>query len=164
VEAKRIDPAAFQAALEVAAQHVTAAFAVLRPFLVVISEEERIRTPRVRHGFLAAARDLAYALVDYPAIGAAVDYDAQAVADCLDNASRLSQVTVKLGELSQRIADSHLVWVADAWQPSLAAYGVAKIAARKNAALRTVVSALGKLFTAPPKPEEEEGALEAGER
>jgi hypothetical protein len=158
MSSKHVDPVVLKAAVAAALEHVNAAFTALEPLLVVISEDERSAAVRVRKGFLAAARDLAHALVDYPKIGAAVDYDAVAIAAYLDCVALLSPLTIKVGELALRLSDSHLTWLSDAWQPSLAAYSVAKIAARRNPALRTVVSAIGKLFTAPPRAGDEETA------
>jgi hypothetical protein len=56
---------------------------------------------------------------------------------------------IKLSELTQRIADSRLVWLADAWGPSLAAYAAAKALATRQGALRTIVQTLAPIFSTP---------------
>jgi hypothetical protein len=56
---------------------------------------------------------------------------------------------MKLGELAQRIADSRLVWLADAWRPSLSVYAAAKALATRQGALRTLVQALSPVFANP---------------
>jgi hypothetical protein len=142
----RIDTAKLTAAVQQAIVKIDEAAALLAPFAVIISAEERASTLRPREAFPAAGRALARAVADYPGIGAASGFDGAAVNEDLDNAEALAPLVEKLTELSRRVDDSKLVWLAEAWVPSLAAYGVAKVAARANAALRTVVAPLAEIF------------------
>ena len=59
---------------------------------------------------------------------------------------------IKFSELTQRIADSRLVWLADAWRPSLAVYAAAKVLATRQGALRTIVQTLAPIFVIPKSP------------
>lgn len=142
----RIDTDELKAAVAKAAKKVDEAAAILAPYLVLIDDEQRAKTPRAREGFPDAARSLSRAMKDHPKIAAASDYDGEAVNEDLDNVAALVPFLEKLAELSQRVADSKLVWLAEAWVPSLTAYGVAKAASKTNAALRTVVQPLADIF------------------
>jgi hypothetical protein len=160
---KRIDPIQFQAAVSEASSHLTAAFELLAPFLVVLTEEERLHVPRTRQGFLEAGRKLALAIVEYPTVAQAAEYDPTAAGECLDNVAQLNGLRLKVSELAQRLADSRLVWLADAWGPSLALYAAARALATRQGALRTVVQTLAPVFAnqRPQKKakESEKGAL-----
>jgi len=142
----RIDTEELKTAAAKAAKKIDEATTILAPFLVVISEQERASTPRAREGFPDAGRKLSRAIVDHPKIAAASEYDGEAVNEDLDNVEALSPVVEKLAELTRRVTDSKLVWLAEAWVPSLTAYGVAKVAAKANAALRTVIAPLAEIF------------------
>jgi hypothetical protein len=146
---KRVDPIQFEAAVAEAQAYLTMAFELLAPFLVVLSDEERIRVPRTRAGFLEAGRKLALAIDGHPAVAQAAAYDPIAAGECLDNVAQLNGLMLKLSELTQRIADSRLVWLADAWGPSLAVYAAAKALATRQGALRTIVQALAPIFSTP---------------
>jgi hypothetical protein len=146
---KKVDALQFQAAVAEAQAYLTVAFELLAPFLVVLSDEERLRVPRTRAGFPDAGRNLALAIADYPAVAQAAAYDPIAVGECFDNVDQLNGLAMKLGELAQRIADSRLVWLADAWKPSLSVYAAAKALATRQGALRTLVQALSPVFANP---------------
>jgi hypothetical protein len=112
---------------------------------VVLSNEERLRVPRTRAGFPDAGRNLALAIAEHPTVARAAAYDPVAVGECFDNVEQLNGLVMKLGELAQRVADSRLVWLADAWGPSLAVYAAAKALATRQGALRIIVQALARL-------------------
>ena len=84
---------------------------------MVLSDDERLSVPRTRTGFLEAGRKLALAIDGHPAVAQAAEYDPIAAGDRLDNVAQLNGLMIKLAELTQRIADSRLVWLADAWGP-----------------------------------------------
>lgn len=81
-----------------------------------------------------------------PEIAAATAYDGEAVLEDLDNATALTPIVEKIAELDQRISDTRLSWLAEAWVPSLAAYAVAKVRAKSDGALRTVVDPMAAVF------------------
>jgi hypothetical protein len=150
----KVDSAAFRQAIEQAAAHITAAFELVSPFLVVLTEEQRASTPRTRSGFLEAVQKLLVAVADHPQVAAVAGLDPQGSGECADHVSRLIAVEIKLGELLQRVQDSRLAWLAELLEPSLAAYGVAKSLARKKGALRTVVQAIAPMFALSPETKE----------
>jgi hypothetical protein len=146
---KRVDPIEFEAAVSEAQAYLTVAFELLAPYLVVLTDDERLSVPRTRTGFLEAGRKLALAIDGHPAVAQAAEYNPIAAGECLDNVAQLNRLTSKLSELTQRIADSRLVWLADAWGPSLAVYAAAKALATRQGALRTIVQALAPIFATP---------------
>jgi hypothetical protein len=160
----KIDSAAFRQALEQAAAHIAAAFELVSPFLVVLTEDERASTPRTRSGFLEAVQKLLVAVVDHPQVAAVAGLDPQGSGERADHVTRLISVEIKLGELLQRVQDSRLVWLAELLEPSLVAYGVAKSLARKDGALRTVVQAIAPMFALSPDTKEKIRRLAAERR
>ena len=56
---KRVDPIEFESVVSEAQAHLTMAFELLAPYLVVLSDDERLSVPRTRTGFLEAGRKLA---------------------------------------------------------------------------------------------------------
>lgn len=154
----RIDTVKLKLAAEQAGTKIEEANALLAPYLLVISDQERAKIPRTRDGFDDATRSLARGIEGHANVIAATDFDSAAVIEDLDNVKILTPVLEQIGELNQRIADSQLVWRAEAWTPALLAYGVAKVVSRTNAALRSVVDPLAAIFatyrTRAPKPQE----------
>ena len=164
---KRVDPIEFESAVSEAQAYLTMAFELLAPYLVVLSDGERVSVPRARAGFLEAGRTLALAIDGHPAVAQAAEYDPIAAGECLDNVAQLNGLMIKLHELTQRIADSRLVWLADAWGPSLAVYAAAKALATRKGSLRTIVQALAPVFATSKsskkgKREERAEVIEAG--
>ena len=143
---KRIDPIEFEAAVSEVQAYLTVAFELLAPYLVALSDDERPSVPRTRTGFLEAGRKLALAIDGHPAVAPAAEYNPIAAGECLDNVAQLNGLMIKLHELTQRIADSRLVWLADAWGPSLTVYAAAKALATRKGSLRTIVQALAPVF------------------
>lgn len=158
---KKVDSNEFRAAVAEAQAYLTVAFEILEPFLVVLSDDERRHVPRARGNFLEAGRKLALAIAEHPAVAQAAEYDAVAAEECLDNVAQLNGLIMKLGELAQRITDSRLVWLADAWRPSLAVYATAKALATRQGALRTIVQALAPIFDTPKSTKKERREVRA---
>ena len=142
----RIDTAKLKLAAEQAAKKIEEANELLAPYLVVLSDQERAKIPRTRDGFDEATRSLSRGIEGHANVIAATDFDGEAVIEDLDNVKLLTPVLEKAVELNQRIADSQLVWRAKAWTPALMAYGVAKVLAKTNASLRSVVDPLAAIF------------------
>ena len=142
----RIKTADLEVAVTKAVNKIDEAMALLAPFLVLITDDERAATPRTRDGFPDASPALGRAIADHPKIADAADYNSEAVEEDLANAKVLAPLGEKLVEITQRVADSKLVWLAEAYVPSLTAYGVAKVVAKTNAALRTVIAPLAAIF------------------
>lgn len=144
--ATRIDTKKLKAAIEQAERKVDEAKKILAPYLVILTDKERAEMPRARDKFEPAGRQLARAIPEHAKIAAAVDFDAEAVIEDLDNVAALSPLAEKTAELTQQIADSKLTWLAEAWSPSLAVYAVAKAGARVDGKLRTLIEPLAAIF------------------
>jgi hypothetical protein len=142
----RVDTAKLKLAAEKAAKKIEEANELLAPYLVVLSYQERSKIPRTRDGFDEATRALTRGIEGHANVVAATDFDSEAVLEDLDNATILTPVLEKTVELNQRLADSQLVWRAEAWTPALLAYGVAKVLAKTDAALRSVVDPVAAIF------------------
>ncbi len=144
--ATRLDTAKLRLATKQAETKIDEAFTILRPYLVLLHEVERAKIPRTRDGFDDATRSLTRGIKDHPNVIAATDFDSEAVLEDLDNVDALQPVLEKVTEFHQRLTDSQLVWRAEAWTPSLLAYGVAKVLAKGNATLRLVVDPIAAIF------------------
>ncbi|KYF67949.1 hypothetical protein [Sorangium cellulosum] len=142
----RIDTAELELATAKARKKVEEAFALLAPYLVVLNEAERAAMPRAREGFEQATRSLCRAMAEHPAVATAAGFASDAVLEDLNNLDVIRPFFERVEELWQRLADSRLAWSAEAWSPSLVAYGVAKAASEVNPALRTVTAPLAKMF------------------
>jgi hypothetical protein len=142
----RVDTKKLIVALEKAVDHIVQAKTLLKPFLSDITEEERGSLAHPPTKFPAAGRTLARAADDHPDVAAVSEFDAEAVVEDLDNAEALSAVLEKLTELTRQVSDTRLLWLSEAWVPSLALYAVAKVRARTNGAIRTIVDPLAEVF------------------
>lgn len=142
----RIQTQQLQADVAKALQKLDEIRTLLDPYLVVIAETERVRIPRVRDSFEPAARALARAIGDYPAVITASGFEAAAVLEDLDNVDAIRPLAEKVAELEQRLVDSKLVWQAEAYTPSLVAYGVAKALSKTQPELRTITGPLSEVF------------------
>ena len=142
----RLDTAKLKLASAKAEKKLEEALDELRPFLVILHEKERAKIPRTRDGFDAATRSLTRGIKDHPNVIAATEFDSEAVLEDLDNVEAIRPLLEKVTELHQQLADSQLVWRAEAWTPSLLAYGVAKVLSKTNAALRSVVDPIAAIF------------------
>lgn len=142
----RVDTKKLKAAIEKAVSHVDQAKAALSPYLSTMTDAERNSLAHPRAAFPPAGRTLARAAVDHPEVAAVSDFDAEAVVEDLDNAEALAPVLEKLSELTRLVGDTRLLWLSEAWVPSLALYAVAKVKAKANGAIRTVVEPLADVF------------------
>jgi hypothetical protein len=142
----RINTTELKTAVGIAVEHINQAHAVLKPFAVTLTDDERATTPRVRDGFTAAGRSLARAVTGHTDICTCVGYDAAAVNEDLDNVEALAPLAEKVAELNRGIADSRLTWTAEAYVSSLAVYAVAKVRARTDGAMKAVVEPLSEVL------------------
>lgn len=142
----RLNSTEFQTAIDKATQHIQEAFDILAPYLVILTEDERRSMPRARDGFLQAGSDLSHAMTQHPKVAAVTAYDSEAIQEDLRNVAILSPLFGRVEELSRRLSDSRLTWLAEAWIPSLAAYAVAKVVARQDGALRQLITPLSRIF------------------
>jgi hypothetical protein len=142
----RVNTEKLTAAVEKATKKIEEAEALLAPFLVMLTERERATMLRTRDGFPEAGRQLARAIVKHPKIAAASGFEADAVTEDIANVEAIAQLGERTSALAQRLADSRLTWLAEAWAPSLAAYAMAKVGAKTDGELAAVVEPLATIF------------------
>lgn len=137
------------AAAAEAEQHLLKAIEALKPFMVELTDDERLGTVRARSGLPAAARSLIHAMGDHPSLAQMIQFDGEEVAEDLNNTEALEPVRVRLEILARLVADSQLAWSAEAFQSTLAAYRVAKAAAVTVPSLKPVVEPIANIFPNP---------------
>jgi hypothetical protein len=142
----RIDTKKLRLAVASATKKLEEAAAALDPFLTLLPDAERASVPRVRSDFAQAARTLAAESAAYPEAVGATDYDAAAVLEDLDNVDALAALDAPISRVAQMLQDSRLVWLAEAYVPSLELYGVAKVGAKKNGRLAQAIAPLAEVF------------------
>lgn len=109
--------------------------------LVLLTSEERSSLPRPRDGFLAVARNAAHN-GDLAELGRAVGYDAEAVLEDVANVEAIDRVRAPLAKLQQRLDDSRLLWLAEAYSMTLELYGVARARAKSDASVAAAIEDL----------------------
>ncbi|MFO0586916.1 MAG: hypothetical protein U0441_05230 [Polyangiaceae bacterium] len=157
MEFTRVDTKKLKAAIEKAVSHIDQAKAALQPYLANMTDEQRGTLAHPRASFPTAGRALARAALEHPEVAAVSDFEAEAVVEDLDNSEALAPMLEKLSDLNRLVSDTRLLWLSEAWVPSLALYAVAKVKAKTNGAIRTVVDPLADVFAtvrrSPKKPE-----------
>jgi len=114
--------------------------------LVVIGADDRSTLFRPPAAFSGAARELAKLMNAHPDIAETTGYDAEAVEEDLDNVDILAPLEGSLTELMQRIQDSRLLWLAEAFVQSAAAYKVARALSQSRPELRRLIQTLAPVF------------------
>ena len=147
----RVDNKKLRKAMDKAVGHLNEALTVLEPLLVLLPDAERAAVPRPRTDFPKAARKLAQASADHPDVVAATEFDAAAVVEDLDNVEAMDALASRVERLSRMIDDSRLVWLAEAFVPSLQLYGVAKVRAKTDPKLAQAIEPLAAVFASPRK-------------
>ncbi|MEQ1501054.1 MAG: hypothetical protein ABMB14_02440 [Myxococcota bacterium] len=146
MELTRVDSIKLAAAAEAATRHLNAAIAALEPLLTALNEADRATTLRPPVRFLEAGREMVRAAALAPALAETADFDATAVAEDLDNVALLAPVAQNLERLKALLDDSRLVWLAEAYAPSLALYRVCKEAQKSTPKLAPIVTPLADVF------------------
>jgi hypothetical protein len=134
-----------------AAKKLEEAVGLLEQVLVLLTDKERSTVPRVRSDFPEAGRQLAKESAEHADLVALTEYDAEAVVEDLDNVEALGELEKPLSRLKQLIDDSRLLWLAEAYLPTLSIYGVAKVFAKKDAKLARAIEPLADLLSTPRK-------------
>ncbi len=146
MESTRLDTNKLKVAIDKADKKLDEVFAILEPVLAVLTDEDRASLLRPREGFPAGGRRLARESRNHPDLVKAVDFDADAVVEDLDNVDVLARIEGRAEKLHRLVADSRLRWLHEAYQPSLLLYGMAKIGAKMDGSLRALVDSLAHLF------------------
>lgn len=148
MEYTRINTQELKTALQKACEQLDAVEALLKPYLVLLTEAERKYVPRSREGFEKEEKGRAFAaeMAKHPKIAELARFESAAVVEDLDNVRELVTIENKVNAITQRILDSRLLWLGEAWVPSLTAYRVAKSLAKDDAELEALVAMLADLF------------------
>ncbi len=147
----RVDTKKLRNAVTLAVKKLGEAVDALEPHLAVLPDAERATVPRVRSDFPSAARKLAVESDKHGDIVSATEYDAEAVLEDLDNVETIAALAVPLARLQRMLDDSRLLWLAEAYVPSLELYGVAKVRAKKDGKLAQTIAPLAEVFATPRK-------------
>ena len=142
------------------AKHLDDLEGSMSELLVVLEPDERRRMPRVRNSFLEAALQFSDVLKKRPDIVAITKYDAEAVVEDLQNVLLIAPLLPRLEALAQRVSDSELQWLAEAQEPTYAAYSVARTLSERDGSLGKLIEPMRKVLSNRRSPEEE---VEEGE-
>lgn len=148
----RVDPKKLRHAVTTAVAKLNEAHDALAPVLALLTAKQREKVPRVRDGIPAAARSLAAASARHPELLALCDeYDAEAIIEDLDNVEAVALLDAAIARIQQMADDSRLLWLAEAYIPTLELYGVAKVRAKKDPALEADIAPLAEVLATPRK-------------
>lgn len=92
------------------------------------------------------------AAADYPDLAERAEFEIAGVQEDLDNAGELASAQELLDQLARLVDDSRLLWLAEAYVPSLALYRLAKAAATVDGTLEALVKPLEDVFASRRKP------------
>ncbi len=137
----RVSTSALTTALTRAITAIGEAEGAVSDLLVLLTPEERATLPRPREGFVQVARNVAHN-GDLGELGRAVGYDAPSVLEDLSNAEALDRLRAPLTRLQQRLDDSRLLWLAEAYGMTLELYGVARARAKSDASVAMAITDL----------------------
>jgi hypothetical protein len=146
MELTRTDTQKLSHALTTAQAKLDEAIQILDGALVHLTEAQRASLLRAPRDFPRAGRSLARVMLDHPNVAALTEFDSDSVVEDLENVALLDPIEEKSAHISQLIADSRLLWLAEAYSPSLSAYAVAKAVAKKDARLAEVIRPLATIF------------------
>ena len=125
---------------------------LLYPQLVVLADDAREALPRPPVRYAKVAGALIDAAMARPALCTAAEFDPAAVKEDLANVQELLVFTAKVQELLQRLVDSRLQWLAEAYVPSLHLYKMAKVRAESDGELRLIIEPMEEVFAPQRRP------------
>ncbi len=148
MEYTRVPTSKLTSALQRATTALGEAEAAVSDLLVLLTPEARGTLPRPRDGFLSVARNVAHN-GDLVELGRAVGYDPAAVLEDLANVEALDRLRAPIAKLQQRLDDSRLLWLAEAYGMTLELYGVARARAKADAGVATAITDLVNHLSTP---------------
>jgi hypothetical protein len=152
MEFTRVETAAVQARVAAANGYFRLALTELQAVLVALTDEERESLLRPSVRFPEAGRAMIRAAADYPDLAERAEFEIAGVQEDLDNAGELASAQELLDQLARLVDDSRLLWLAEAYVPSLALYRLAKAAATVDGTLEALVKPLEDVFASRRKP------------
>ncbi|MFO0648077.1 MAG: hypothetical protein U0326_17695 [Polyangiales bacterium] len=141
MEYTRVDTKKLTAAIARVVGALRQADEALDDLTVLLTPAARSSLLKPRDGFAAAARTLAKS-GDLDDLKAAVGYESEAVLEDLANVEALDEVETLLAKIKQRVDDSSLLWLSEAYGMTLELYGVAKARAKVDARVAKAIEAL----------------------
>ncbi len=148
MEYTRVDSKKLIAAVAKALSHLQQADDSVDEVLVLLTGQARSTLPKPKDGFEAAARAVAKN-PDLDGLKEVAEYDSEAVLEDLANVDAIASLGTALDKLQQRLSDSRLLWLAEAFGMSLSLYGIAKSKARSDAVIAKAIEPLAAFFATP---------------
>jgi hypothetical protein len=158
ISTTRIDSAQLNAVVTSLAAELDRLEADFEALLPTLTAADRKTVPRTRTGFPEAARTFAQVMSTRPDIEAVAEFDRVAVLEDLDNVAIIDPLVPRVEKLAQRLQDSRLKWLAEAQEPTLAAYGVAKARALRDGTLQALIEPLQQVLANRPRSRAEDPA------
>jgi hypothetical protein len=152
MELTRVDTAKLRKALEAANHRLEEALAEVATLLVQLNEAERSGCVRPPVRFVDAGRDMVRVAELAPGLAQTADFHPAAVTEDLDNVALLAPLSQNVDRLKSLLDDSRLAWLAEAYQPSLVLYRLAKEGLRTNPRLEPIVLPLADVFASRRRP------------
>lgn len=153
MEYTRVDTKKLVQALDKAAGHLDQALELLAPYTVVLDEAQRATLLKPRDSFPSAA-EAVLAEASAPQFKELLEFaafDSEAVAEDLANVKALAKLEGRMSRIAQRLADSRLLWLAEAYAPLLELYALVKAKAKSDPEVSTLVAPLADAFASPSK-------------
>lgn len=151
MEFSRIDTKKLTRAIDNVTKLLDEALDKLGPHTVVLDETQRQTIVKPRDSFMSAA-EAVMAEAKTPAFQEAekfAGFDGAAVAEDLANIRQLARLETRLARLNQRLADTRLLWLAEAYAPMLELYAALKLKAKSDPELASILAPLVELFAVP---------------
>lgn len=148
MEYTRVDAKKLLAAVTKAVALVIQADEAVAEVLVLLTSNGRGSLPKPRDGFEAAAKKVALSpdLGDLKKISG---YESDAVLEDLANVEIADRLTAPIAKLAQRVIDSNLLWVAEAYGMSMDLYKYAQVSAKTDAVIAKAIEPLAEHLSLP---------------
>jgi hypothetical protein len=147
----RVDSTKLKAAVEQSHAKFREGIEILRPYLVDLTDGEASSLPRPRVEFAKAALVLARAMGEFPDLAKATGFDGEAVREDVENATAFAPLQEEMERLARQIGQTRMVWMAEAFEPSMAVYALAKVRAKAEAKFKSLVDPLAQIFALPKR-------------
>ena len=141
----RVDTKKLSAAITKAIELVKKADEAVGDVLELLTPTERAALPKPHEGFAAAARLVADS-TDLDGLKDVAGYDGEAVHEDLANVEAVDKLSPALAKLTQRVADSRLLWLAEAYSMNAELYRLAKARAKSDAVVAKAIEPLAAHF------------------
>ena len=148
MEYTRVDSKKLAAAIAKAVALLQQADEAVGELLVLLTPQGRASLPKPKDGFEKAARTVAKNH-DLDALKGAAEYDSESVLEDLANIDTIDALGTALDKLQQRLSDSRLLWLGEAYAMSLSLYAIAKQRAKNDPVIAKAIEPLAEFFATP---------------